>query len=218
MNALELLFSPIGRINRLSYALLSGVFGAMNFGLGALIAYQSGGDLWKFMSLGPVGVISISPGLGLLICLGLWVQACMVFKRSQDMSGTQLYGWLFISAWLAPYLMFSSRTDLASSFNLADMAIGVPAFLIGMMLLFRGSREAGSLEESFDNEKQAADGSTIEFSELSEDTDLVARAAMLRAAERHATTKPPSRVVADKTKKSSSKGFGRRNLAASTVR
>ena len=91
MNAFELLFSPIGCINRLSYALLSGVFGAMNFGLGALIAYQSGADLWKFMSLGPVGVISTSPGLGLLICLGLWVQACMVFKRSQDMSGTQLY-------------------------------------------------------------------------------------------------------------------------------
>ena len=114
--------------------------------------------------------------------------------------------------------MFSSRTDLKSSFSLADMAIGVPAFLIGVMLLFRSSREAGSVEESFGNKKQSSDGSTIEFSELSEDTDLVARAAILRAAERHATTKPPSRVVAETTNKSSSKGFGRRNLAASSVR
>ena len=218
MNAFELLFSPVGRINRLSYALLSGVFGAMNFGLGALIAYESGIDLWKFVALGPLGVISTSPGLGILICLGLWVQVCLVFKRSQDMSGTTLFGWLFVGGWLAPYFMLSNRADLASSFNMTDMAFGVPAFLIGAMLLFRGSQKATGLESSFTSAKSKGEVPEIEFSDLNEDTDLVARANILRAAEQHAAAKVAVSANTNPPMKSPSKGFGRRNLAASSVR
>jgi len=98
MNAFQLLFNPNGRITRLSYALLNGVFGALNFGLVALIVWRGGGDFWTAVSLGPMAMIERSPALGFVICVALFVQACLAIKRSRDMMGSPVAGLLYVFA------------------------------------------------------------------------------------------------------------------------
>ncbi len=214
----QLLISPSGRINRFSYSLLTGAFSLMNFGVAALIIYQNGGDPLILLTLGPIGLISLSPGLGALICVGVWFQVCLVFKRSRDASNSAVLGWMFIGSWLGPYLVFNGGLGTVSNFGLSSLVFGAPAMVVGMILLLKGSVQP-QVSSTADDDKLSFDENLSGLGTLDDDTDLVARAAVLRAAaDQTVVQQTPVAAKTVPSTRPQGKGFGRRNLAPSHMR
>ena len=61
MFAIELLFSPLGRLSRLNYVLLGGLFGALNYGLLFLMAVESGAGITEILKAGPTLFFQTNP-------------------------------------------------------------------------------------------------------------------------------------------------------------
>ena len=216
MFAFHLLFSPLGRMKRLNYVLLSGFVGAMNFGLLVLVGLQSGASVMEILDGGPLFLFSAAPIPALVCALGIWVQICFVFKRSRDFSGATLTGWLFVLLWAAPYFAPQFLAGAAGSFAWAKFASAVPAAIVGMILFFADSRETGSAEAAHAVYRDENSGADYGIGTLDETTDLVARAEALRAMEAPAmaTPEPAASVAAAPVQQ----GFGRRKSFAGPAR
>ena len=218
MFAVHLLLSPLGRMKRLNYVLLSGFIGAMNFGLLVLVGLQSGASLTEILDGGPLFLFTAAPIPALICSLGMWIQVCFVFKRSRDFSGSTLTGWLFVLLWAAPY--FAPHLLIgggeATSFGMAKFAAAIPAAIVGMILFFAESREHSSTDaaHALKTGEGAEEGVSNAYGLglLDESTDLVARAAALRTVE--APPLAPSITTAPPQSSPSVRGFGKRKTFA----
>ncbi|NKB51351.1 MAG: hypothetical protein GKR97_03855 [Rhizobiaceae bacterium] len=222
MFAFHLLLSPTGHMKRLNYVLLSGFIGAMNFGLLILVGLQSGAEIIEIIEGGPLFLAKAAPIPAAICALGMWVQICFVFKRSRDFSGSTLTGWLFVGLWAAPYLapQLMVGADAAASFGSAKFASAIPAAIVGMILFFAGSREDSSAEAA--HARKTEDGANYGRNDeyglerLDETTDLVARAAALRAVE--ALPMAAADTVAVPPTSTAVQGFGKRKTFAGRAR
>jgi uncharacterized membrane protein YhaH (DUF805 family) len=213
MFAFNLLLSPQGRMKRLNYILLSGFIGAMNFGLLALVGLRSGASLMQILEGGPLFLVQASPLLAGICMLGIWIQVCFVFKRSRDFSGGTLAAWLFVAFWAAPYLMpfVLGQGGALSPNTMLKFASAVPAALVGMVLFFADSKDETLTARTSDGPDMQAN-----LGDLDDSTDLVARAAALRAMEPSSTVPPVGASVQAQPigAKPASSGFGRRKSFA----
>ncbi|MCJ8308519.1 MAG: hypothetical protein HRU27_03625 [Rhizobiaceae bacterium] len=215
MFAFELLLSPAGRMKRLNYVLLSGFIGAMNFGLLALVGLQSGASPLEILEGGPLFLFQASPVLAAVALLGIWIQVCFVFKRSRDFSGGTLAAWLFVAFWGAPYLapyVLAPGSGFGPD-SMLKFASAVPAAIVGLVLFFADSKDDTLVAKASGDNDQGSVG----FGDLDEGTDLVARAAALRAVE----TPPPLQADINSastqtapTGRPAQTGFGRRKSFA----
>ncbi|MEP1207893.1 MAG: hypothetical protein ABJM29_18975 [Rhizobiaceae bacterium] len=213
MFALHLLLSPLGRMKRLNYVLLSGFIGAMNFGLLVLVGLQSGASVSEILEGGPLFLFAAAPIPALICALGMWIQVCFVFKRSRDFSGGTLTGWLFVALWAAPYLAPQLMAEsTGASFGMAKFASAIPAAIVGMILFFADSREFSSADAAHARDLDASNDAGASLGTLDETTDLVARAAALRAVE----APPMAMDEAEVPQRASAQvqGFGRRKSFA----
>lgn len=215
----ELLLSPFGRMKRLNYVMLSSLFGAMNVGLLILLGLRSGSDVLQVLADGPLSVFHASPVLSLTVVAGMWIQLCFVFKRSRDFSGSATWGWIFLILWAAPFvgpdLMDAPRS--AGTRMMWQAICAIPAGFVGLLLLLRDSQP--SLESlALISTQRRAEEEGIDLGDLSEVTDLVARARELPVLDAPAMNTPDP-VVNMSPAKPASTGFGkRRNSALSATR
>ena len=218
MFAIHLLLSPLGRMKRLNYVLLSGFIGAMNFGLLVLVGLRSGASVLEIIEGGPLFLFSAAPVPALVCALGMWIQVCFVFKRSRDFSGSTLTGWLFVLLWAAPYLapQVLATAEGATSFGMAKFISAVPAAIVGMILFFADSREYASTDAAHARDRNEHSHSEFGLGSLDETTDLVARAAALREVE--APSLDPSEAKVVQQPQAAVQGFGRRKSFAGNRR
>lgn len=218
MFAAQLLLSPMGRMKRLNYVLLSGFIGAMNFGLLVLVGLRSGASITEILEGGPLFLFAAAPVPAMVCALGMWIQVCFVFKRSRDFSGSTLTGWLFVALWAAPYIapQLMVGGENATSFGMAKFASAVPAAIVGLILFFAESREFFSTDAAHARgvDKNASD--KIGLGALDDTTDLVARAEALRAIETPPLASPEP-VISPKPAPAG-QGFGRRKSFAGNPR
>lgn len=209
MFALELLFSPLGRMKRLNYVLLSSLFSSLNLGLLMLMGLRSGAGLWELVSAGPMLLFKASPFLAAFSMIGLWIQACLVLKRSRDFSGGTVTGLLFIALWAAPYVAPAALDSYGFGEGMKQFVFAIPAALVGLVLIFADTRQEDGRAASLDHSVPGVDRrDQVRLGSLDHSTDLVARAAALRPVESPPMTSPVEN--SPRGRESASNSFGRR--------
>ncbi|MEP0941595.1 MAG: hypothetical protein ABJH63_11285 [Rhizobiaceae bacterium] len=211
MFAFQLLLSPNGRMKRLNYVLLSGFIGAMNFGLLTLVGLQSGASLMQILEGGPLFLFQASPILAGVCLLGIWFQVCFVFKRSRDFSGGTLAAWLFVAFWAAPYVvpLMANEGGALTSNSMLKFALAVPAAIVGMVLFFADTKDEALTARTSDSVQEAE-----QFGDIDDSTDLVARAAALRAMDAAPSATRQTVQMQPIRAKPAASGFGRRKTFA----
>lgn len=209
MFAIELLFSPMGRMKRLNYVLLSSLFSALNLGLLMLMGLRSGAGLLELVSAGPSLLLKTSPLLAAFSMLGLWIQGCLVLKRSRDFSGGAATGVLFIALWAAPYVAPAALDNYGLGEGLKQFVFAIPAALVGLILIFADTRQEDARAGSLDHFETGVErGEQGRIGDLDHSTDLVARAAALRPVDPPPMTTP--KEPQPRSRAPASNSFGRR--------
>ncbi len=219
----ELFFSTSGRMKRLPYFLFSALSGGVFLTLSSVFLIQSTGssiDDWlPVISGGIVGVFETAPLAGLVYATGIWVQICLGFKRSRDFSGKTKFAKVFLVLSVAPMLAFSLFDTPITGFVIGAV-VSIPQMILASMMLMKKSIEGDIVGENAEifGEKPKSKTTTHETSVLgtiTNDTDLVARAAELRAVEEVRVAKQEAAQLSSQQQVSPRAGFGRRTVAPS---
>ena len=216
MNAFEMLLIPSGTMKRLNYALLSGLFSALNYGLVAFMAFngQIEGSIWQAVSGDPFSLLAASPLMAGVLMTSLWIQVCLVFKRSRDLNGSTGLAWVFVASWLGPYalpVVYPGVTDQISMSSVYLLG-GIAAAITGMMLLLTQGRAGDEVVGSKMPESGNSVDETPILGLLDDRTDLVARAAALREADAASLQNTPRASLKADSSPQNSRSFGKRGL------
>ncbi len=216
----EILFSPSGRIKRLPYFLLSALSGMIFFAIASVLLIRTTGtslENWlSVVSGGILKIFEVAPVAALFYAIGAWVQLCLSFKRSRDFSGKTTFAKFYMALTLAPMVVLGLFDTPLQGITLA-IIFGIPQAIMASMLVFKNSRE-GEVSEETAKVFGARPEPKIEIHEsgtigkITDDTDLVARAAELRVAAEAMMEKQVS-VPAARTLKPHNAGFGKRTSA-----
>ena len=150
--------------------------------------------------------------------MNIYIQLCLIFKRSNNFSGSYGFGWFLAAAWFAPFIvpvLFPGEFPI-STLRLAGGAVSA---VMGMVLFFKADGIAKPASGQFAGPGAVQQPESTSIGTLDETTDLVARAAALRKAEEaaarnaRAMQRPESSEVAVK-----SKSFGNRSRSFAAMR
>ena len=213
----EIIFSPSGRIKRLPYFLLSSLSGMIFLAISSVMLIRTTGtELESWLSVvsgGIMEIIKVAPIAGLFYAIGAWVQICLSFKRSRDFSGKTTFAKIYMTLTLTPMVVLGLFDTPIQGIVLA-IVFGIPQAIMATMLLLKKSKEGEVSAETVKvfGARAETDSEIYEpnsLGEITDETDLVARAAELRMA---AEARMAKQVTATSSlaNKPYNSGFGKR--------
>jgi len=216
MYALKLLFSMSGRMNRLTYILVSLVAGVLGMGLTVGLEFAS--------------IYNPKPSIGLtstvIVLLGIYSQAAMLTKRIRDTGKSTSLVWVYYITLVLGLISFMIGFVLlfTGSFYLVPMLIGVlllgVSFVITLIAIFARSaptNNTSSLNGLASSDPMAIQGNSGDYN--SDADAIIARALEKRRiadeTRREDVLRPITRATNNVSPiQAGSGGFGRRNAPA----
>lgn len=214
MYALKLLFSMSGRMNRMTYILVSLVAGVLGMGLTVGLEFAS--------------IYNPKPSIGItssvIVLLGIYSQAAMLTKRIRDTGRSTTLVWVYYITLVLGLiiLMLGFVLLLAGSFYIVPMLIGIlllgVSFIITLIAIF--ARSAPTTMTSSLNGLASSDPMAMQDDpkDYNSDADaIIARALEKRRiadeTRREDVLRPITRGTTPQ-RPASPGGFGRRNAPA----